>query len=374
MAQLLKKLLYDLRQRTHSAEVLLGTDPQPPLPSIAEQYRLRILGMLSDAQDEIEFLLDGPESPNPDDAHRYFQDYKSLSQLVNMIEWGALPAIRQFSFPDDAVMCLMMERICQEIRYPFPTPFCVAGGYSHYLMSLGMDLILAPSMEPHHLLGLPDLYHELGHIISIFEANILITPFVNEIDQHFTQEIHFAIQSQMPQSHVNDIQILQTYWETWLEEFVADSIATYLLGPAYGWANIRLCINISKNIFESIETHPADDARTRLIELVLNSMGHNTESALIREAWDELVQLDQKPRPEQLDVDFPTNLLAKLADFTIAGCRSLGLQPYEPPNVFPQFHVASLLNQAWTQFTNNPSHYASWEASQIIKLKLEFGV
>ena len=41
------------------------------------------------------------------------------------------------------------------------------------------------------------------------------------------------------------LEALQAIWKEWSIELIADVVATYLTGPAYGWANVRLCMNIS---------------------------------------------------------------------------------------------------------------------------------
>ena len=245
MAVVLKNLLLDLRQRaTHIESSLVKASP-PSLPAIADQYRQRILKLLGKARQQIEDLSSDPDLLDPLYIRDSFRAYKLLCRLVSMIEWGPAAAFRRFSEPDDVIMCLMTERICGEIGYPFPTPLCVAGAYGHYSTYADMDLILAPSSEPFHLLGLSDLYHELGHIISLRAKHLMIEPFLPEIDSYFAAEMRRARQDGRLPAFVRRLEELRALWKEWILEFIADMIAAYLAGPAYGWANVRLCMNIA---------------------------------------------------------------------------------------------------------------------------------
>jgi hypothetical protein len=373
VAELLRNLLYDLRQRAGHIEASLGVAPQAPLPAIAEQYRQRMIALLSRARTQIELLSNDVDLLYPALVRGNFRAYKSLSRLVSMIEWGPVAAIRRFSAPDDVIMCLMTERICHEIGYPFPTPLCVAGAYGHYSTYADMDLILAPSAEPYHLLGLSDLYHELGHIISLRMRHTMIDPFNAEIDLHFAGEIRRARQDGKPPALVRKLEALQAIWKEWSIEFVADVVATYLTGPAYGWANVRLCMNISGVIFESNASHPADEARATMIELVLESLGCDADCAAIRSTWTDFVGLNGRPRPVEFDIDFPRDLLVRLGDFVVAECHATGLRERQPHVGSSSLHLTSLLGEAWTQFANDPGGYAPWEAMQVERLKREIG-
>ena len=328
MAALLKNLLFDLRQRASHIESTLSRTAPASLPLIAEQYRQRMLTLLGRARQQIELLTADPDLLDPLYIRDSFRDYKLLCRLVSMIEWGPVAAFRRFSEPDDVMMCLMTERICQEIGYPFPTPLCVAGAYGHYSTYADMDLILAPSSEPFHLLGLSDLYHELGHIISLRAKQVMIEPFFAEIDSYFAAEARRAQQDGKPQAFVKKLEELRLLWKEWVLEFIADMIAAYLAGPAYGWANVRLCMNIAVDVFEPNASHPADDSRATAIELVLETLGCQSEKSRIEQMWSDFVILTGRTKPGEFDIAFPRQLLERLRGFVVGECHSLGLKPW----------------------------------------------
>jgi hypothetical protein len=374
VAVVLKNLLLDLRQRaTHIESSLVKASP-PSLPAIADQYRQRILKLLGKARQQIEDLSSDPDLLDPLYIRDSFRAYKLLCRLVSMIEWGPAAAFRRFSEPDDVIMCLMTERICGEIGYPFPTPLCVAGAYGHYSTYADMDLILAPSSEPFHLLGLSDLYHELGHIISLRAKNLMIEPFLPEIDSYFAAEVRRARQDGRLPAFVRRLEELRALWKEWILEFIADMIAAYLAGPAYGWANVRLCMNIAVDVFEPNSSHPADDARATAIELVLETIGRRAEGDRIGRMWSDFVALTGRSRPGEFDITFPRGLLERLREFVIGGCRSLGLKAWlpSPPGSGP-VHITSLLGEAWDQFNLDPGGFAAWESARIQELRGQFG-
>ncbi|MHC5537554.1 hypothetical protein ACYOEI_04910 [Singulisphaera rosea] len=372
MAVLLKNLLFDLRQRASHIDSALRRPGTVTLPPIADNYRSRMLRTLDRVRQNIESLSSDPDLLDPMHIRNNFRDYKVLSRFVSAIEWGPLAAIRRFSEPDDVTMSLMTERICQEIGYPFDTPLCVAGSYGHYSTYADMDLILAPSSEPFHLLGLSDLYHELGHIISLRAKRRMIEPFSAVIDVHFDGEVRRATQDGRPPAFIKKLDDLRFSWNEWILEFIADIIAAYLTGPAYGWANVRLCMNIPSDVFEASSSHPADDSRATAIDLVLDTLGCDAERVRIGGMWSDFIALTGRTRPGEFDIIFPRSLLIQLRDFIVNECRILGLSPWTPVNPNPaSIHITKLLSEAWVEFNRDPDNFASWEADRIRELTSE---
>jgi len=373
---LLKQLLQDLKQRCGFLEVTLGgiTGLRPD----AEAYRQRIAAILHAGRVHIERLAADPTLGQAVLRKNHFHQYKRLSELVSAAEWGPVNALKRFRLPDDAFMTSIAGRICKEIGYRWAPPLCVAGGLGHYWVNAGMDLIVTPVCEAAHLLGLTDLYHELGHIVILRESRALQLAFHRTIDQHFADSIRQARQDGKGPAVIDNLKKLQSSWKDWLIEFTADMIAAYVAGPAYGWTNVRLCMNQSSNaIYHASDSHPADAARTLGIELVLRSLGFANEATEIRASWDEFVDLSGSTTPPTFAVEYPRPLLDRLATFVVAGCRTLGLisldqQPTGTSG--SSIHVTKLLHEAWGRFQTDPAGFGAWEGQQVSDLKQEFGL
>lgn len=373
MATLLRNLLFDLGQRaSHLEAELTGIRG---LPQVAESYRRRMTALLRQAGGAIAGLAGDPDLLSAAVVRDNFRIYKRLSECVSALEWGPVTALKRFRSPDDTLMTLMTERLCREIGYPFPPPLCVAGGYTHYFTYADMDLIVAPSAEPFHLLGLSDVYHELGHIIAQRRPAELEGPFHAAIDTHFAAEVKQARQDGKADAFVRKLRQLRRRWKAWLIEFTADMIAAFLTGPAYGWANVRLCMNVAGDVFEPNASHPADDARATAIGLVLYGLGLAAEADAIRRTWSEFLALAGPSRPQEFDIEFPPQLLERLRDFVVRGCGSVGLTGYHlQPASSPCINVTRLLTEAWARFNADPATFATWEAGQVAASRAEMGI
>ena len=371
---MLDRLLIELRQRAAHLEGELQA-AAPGLPAPAEAHRLVMANLLQKARTGIDSLAADPDVLSPALVRDNFRMYKRLAECVNSLEWGPVTALKRFRTPDDALMTRMVERLCQEIKYPFPPPLCVAGGYSYYFTYAHMDLIVGPASEPFHLLGLPDVYHELGHIVTLRKQSEFFAPALNLIEMHFKAEVKRARQDGRPDTFVRTLRRIRSQWAAWLFEFTADVVAAYLTGPAYGWANVRLCSNVAGDVFESGTSHPADDARATLIGIVLDRLGAAADAGEIGKAWADFSRLTGKMRPPDFEVEFPPALLADVVDATMAACRALGLTAFHQHPAAPgRINVTLLLAEAWRQFNAAPSGFGNWEADRVSALRTELGV
>jgi hypothetical protein len=131
-------------------------------------------------------------------------------------------------------------------------------------------------------------------------------------------------------------------------------VATYLVGPAYGWQHVRLCASTSSAAYHPTlgerADHPADEARLRDMVAVLTHMGATETGARITSLWNSYLDASRKSRPQDYEVCYPQTLLESLAKNVIAGCRSLGVRGFDQPAEGPPSHVPALLAEAWDRF------------------------
>lgn len=160
-------------------------------------------------------------------------------------------------------------------------------------------------------------------------------------------------------------ELVAAQWsDSWLLEFVSDMVATYLVGPAFGWQHIRLCSGISQSVYHpavgEAAVHPADEARFRGIIAVLKLIGSAGEGGQAEALWRRYVSATWNRRPADCDACYSQTLLVSHADRVVTGCQSLGLQGFDGRRGRAD-DVIALLDRAWARFLADLQAYSSWE-------------
>jgi len=368
---LLQGLLNDLLQRCN--RLRQEVENISSVPDEISDYRDGIIKHLGEIGLQIRRIQEDPDIGLEDLAKNFLHIYKRLAEQIHAIEGRPVLAILRYS-ERDRLPTLICQKITEEINYPWAPPICVALSSQHYWTDPKINIIMLPAIEPFHLLGLSDLYHELGHIVLFREK--LINLFYPQIDKYYGLEIERVKKENRPPTYSEIIAKAISMWKRyWVLEFAADMIATYLIGPAFGWSNIRLCINLSNDLFasdpEEHHTHPADDARNEAICLMLEKIRIKEDELLkIRGTWKQFIILSGQARPQDYDLYFPQALLIELRDFIYDQCKTIGLISRAHQSLSPsEFKIVSLLNNAWGQFNKSPSTFSEWETNQIYQLK-----
>jgi hypothetical protein len=368
---LLHRLLIDLQRRCSEA-LDIWRKVEPTLEPEAKQYAERIRQrLLERAALHVERLLNDPDLTDPQFARSFYIDYKRVVELIQQIEEGSLLAICRYR-AEDRFASLLVDQIATEIGYPKPAPLCSATSTQYFFAHTGLDLIFVPCAEPYRLLSLSDLYHELAHFLLFRFSAQFLAPVEAAIDVYFDQAVKDARQKGWVQSLIDELEAHRKSWKRdWRIEFGADMVAAYCAGPAYGWANVRLCSNVSADLFAGASTHPADAARASGIEIVLRRINCVNDAAEIDTEWKELVALTSQAKPQGFDLTYPQALLEKLADCIVAACQTVGLKPYDQSAV-SGVNVTGLLNQAWREFRSKANGFTAWEQNAISQLKTAF--
>ncbi len=116
----------------------------------------------------------------------------------------------------------------------------------------------------------------------------------------------------------------------WIMEFTCDLIATYLVGPAFAWTNLKLTtLSSGKNrVYQATPSHPSDEARMRGVFYMLNKMGHKAEVIEIKDSWDQFLKTTNNIIPNNYNYIFPQPLIEELADCVFIGCKDIDLIIY----------------------------------------------
>jgi len=238
------------------------------------------------------------------------------------------------------------------------------------------EIIALPSGEEHSLLNLPDMYHEIGHLLhSMFQGKSCEISG-EAIDKHFERELVRVVDDGFPQFY-NAVEEAKYLWQaSWIEEFTCDLVGTYMTGAAYAWTNLKLLStgHGSTKIFEYSQSHPADEARMRIIILMLEKLGLTSAKKTVQEAWDLFLKDTVVFMPNDFSLLFPQHLLEQIVDEFFTFYQNADLASYSELTKAGNGSIAQLLNDAWHNAQTDPLDYFSYETNAINSLRKEFGL
>lgn len=209
----------------------------------------------------------------------------------------------------------------------------------------------------------------MGHLIYNQYENYLKGSIANDINTYYVDASKRIFYEQKPVSLIEFYREKNTWWITsWVMEFACDFIATYLVGPAYAWTNLKLTtLSSGKNrIYQDSASHPSDEARMKGIFYMLRKMGHAREETQILTDWNKFLAATANPIPPNYSSIFPQPIITQLAEFVYDGCKAIGLTVYSEQTSKFSSTITRILNDAWTKVLSTPVDYKQWE-SQIIK-------
>lgn len=228
------------------------------------------------------------------------------------------------------------------------------------------DIIFLPMGEEESLLNLPDMYHEIGHLLyTMFEAKSSENSAM-EIDRYF-----MGIKHQNKEIEIKKNNFL--WRKKWIEEFTCDMTATYMVGSAYAWTYLKLLSNELGNtdIYRHSSTHPCDEARMRIIILMMDKLGLNEEKRQFESIWNSFLETSVKPKNH--DFIYPPYIFKLMVDEFFEFYQNADLASvFELKNSTNS--ISKILNNAWN-ITRDPSiDYLDFEKQQIRNLKLKYSL
>jgi hypothetical protein len=307
---------------------------------------------------------------------QFYPAYQNLTRLMYERETLELPFILHFEEGSRRATRLC-EELLANISWPYE-PILVGTMSSQYYWTLPYWRIVAtPSNEEKRLLGLGDLCHELGHTAYTIDDRKLVDDFPIALGKH--------LRGNLDSPHIPDgkdandylTEVFYRWQESWLQEFVCDLIACYLVGPAFLRQHARLRAMAQPNapIFniKTNSSHPADHARATACLLQLRKLGFDAQADRLEEVWGELVTSSGEDPMGLYHLLYPEALLELLAESVINGCASIGLRPYDP-DADPTTDIPRLVNEAWARLEAAPGEYREWEEGALGGLWQAWGV
>ena len=253
-----------------------------------------------------------------------------------------------------------------------PLVTTISNSENYYWALPSYDIIAVPTGEEQSLLNLPDLYHEMGHLIYNQYAQFLKGGIEKSLSKYYNSEIQRVVTEQRAAWLITFFREKLNYWiESWVMEFTCDLIAVYLVGPAYAWTNLKLTTLSSgkDQIFIDCPTHPSDEARMRAIFFLLEKMGHVDELSEIKESWQAFLDATANAVPSNYQSIFPQEFIEELAENVYNGCKSIDLKNHKEQIETYGNPISKILNDAWKQLFDNPAAFHQWEKDQIAIIK-----
>lgn len=364
---LLKGLGFDLKERCLAIQRVLESKK---LDSEIQDYVKEIYARTGEIHQEINALLSDPDLGNVKLLSNQFFAFSRLTEGLSQIEWNPLPAITRYNDTDRYLhsLCALLAR---QVRYPLQIPL-VSGFSSNYYGAIpSYHLIKVPATEHLFLLGLPDLCHELGHILFSNYTSTFLGNFFSDLSSYIRSEKQRRISEGAPPHYQVLYDRLETEWkDCWTTEFACDMIATFVVGPAFGRTHLRLCCGLDPDVFRpgfgESSTHPSGESRTRAIVAMLKRIGLDEGSKVIQDQWLKYLSTIGSKKALEYDHCYPQRLIDSLTREVHNACVKLGLVSYKDQGTTSDDNnLPNLLNEAWSVVQADPQGYAEWESGQV---------
>lgn len=337
---------------------------------LRENFLIKTIELLNELSIEIQHVINSGDLELDFIVNNNLIRYNRFNQSFQAIELFRYRVIEKYGTPE-RYFNKKIERIYDEIdnlQLP-PIITTISNSEEYYWAHPLYEIIAVPSGEEKNLLNLPDLYHEVGHLIFKQYSVSLVGNVINKISDHFAAQRQLALDQNKPGKLIDLLKEIEGNWKNgWIEEFTCDIIGTYLVGPAYAWTNLKLTTNSTyfNAVYSPSVSHPSDDSRNKAILKTLNLLGYEHEEIKVFEkSWKDFQNHISDDYPEYYDYYFPEALIEILVQNVVQGCRDIALRSHL--NQIEKFDrpISQILNEAWFIARNKPKEFSDWERQTI---------
>lgn len=304
-------------------------------------------------------------------------EYQDLIRSVAIVEQGAIPFLLRYNEKDHQCTQLVKAIGCN-IGYPTELlPLATATSDQYYWTLPELQIVGMPAGDIEGVLGWPDLIHELIHPLLLAWPNF-VTGFTPAVQAYYQAQRDLLADIGGNEGNNKWLAIGQMKWSdkrsgTWRVELACDLLATYFVGPSYGWQHIRLSVNHGRDPYtpspgETIteNQHPADQARLDGIIAMLDILGLNNEAEAINQRWLDMLDVSFYGQPPQgYDLYYPPQLIYDLAQTVFDSAQQQGLIPFTGQQKGSHLNVIKMIDRAWQTFNQAPDEYPTWERRMI---------
>lgn len=304
--------------------------------------------------------------------------FNSVHRTFKAIHSYRYLAIKNYKEPEIFFYQVITQIYAEHRINALPPIVSTISNHDYYYWAVPyFEIIALPSGEEHSLLNLPDMYHEIGHLLHSMFAGKSCETSEMMIDKYFAKEIA-KVQGNGTSAHFQEkLEEAKYLWEaSWLEEFTCDLVGTYMTGAAYAWTNLKLLStgHGSTKIFEYSQSHPADEARMRIIILMLEKLGLIVDKNRVEAAWKVFLKDTKVFKPKAYPVLYPQKILQKIVDEFFVFYQNADLASHPELINKNETSISYLLNDAWSNAQGNPAEYFTYETNAINGLKINYGI
>lgn len=242
----------------------------------------------------------------------YVREYHRLSRDLSVIEEQFVGHVVRFHDPD-LHLTRTAAKLWAELNLPGDPPVVVGSTSNYYNTFPTLNIAFTPFSASSSFLTIPDLLHEFGHLLHRRYLPLFGSRTAAAINAYRDQLRAKFQQIRQPVNASLVVNIEGIWKKRWAEEVACDSLAVLVLGSAYAWCNLLLCIkNAAVTEFGS---HPADMSRTEHLLRVLRRQGFDDDANQIRIVWEAyLKNISTAKPPHYADFHSDELFLAVLED------------------------------------------------------------
>jgi hypothetical protein len=372
MIAFIKGLYHDLDCRVQRMITLLSSKQFHP--DIQKAFVPKTIEYLEELEALLQAKISGVDLDIDILANNNLYEFNELNELFQTIELYRFEVITNYDNPE-IYFNKKIARIYSEIRHLSIPPIIttISNSETYYWAHPVFEIIALPYGEENNLLNLPDLYHEIGHLICKQYPNIVEAKFSPVLKAYFEAEIDRSYDEKTHHHYVPFFQSKQKRWEEfWIEEFTCDMIATYLCGPAFAWANMKMSAlsNGSNAIFIDSPSHPSDESRMRAVFFMLTKINYNKECEEIKESWEQFLTHTNNPKHPDYKFIFPDALLEDLTNIVFDYCKGIDLSSYDEQIAEHLNPISKTVNDAWQNLFDNPAEFERLQREMIEAIKV----
>jgi hypothetical protein len=376
----LQSLTTSLEDRCAAIEAMVAGSSQREI----EHQRAQSLRAVETVRPRLDALQRALRTADTASAAPALRTYRVLSDVLRGAESIAMPTMERFG-PQDQRVTGLLRGLLADAGWTEWVPAVLTWSTSYFYTFDGWRVVGVRADEQRRLLRIPDLCHEFGHCL-IAARDAELTAILDLDMAHWSS--HAAQAAQAGKSVPDAVYAL---WSShWRVEFTCDAIGTYLTGPSYAHQHLALSASMPFDPYGHAPSHPADEARSRVIAETLRRIGLQRDAADFERRWSELRRALEQPvfmggamhqahKPDDFEDHYPTDpttgrpFVARVAELSVAGLGKLGLEPFDAGGG-PSSSVAALVAEAWSVFLRDPGSYSAWESDQIGQLYARLGI
>lgn len=365
MINFIKALYADLLQRI--VIVINEIENNKYHDDIKDNFIKETLNQFLILKEELQAAFDSGELEFDDFRSNNIIKYNNTHSKFKAIHSYRYLVIKNYSDPE-IFFYQVITKIYKEHRITANPPIIsTISNHNYYYWAVPyFEIIALPTGEENSLLNLPDLYHEIGHLLHRMFNGKSCEMSGKAVDKYFKKKKF--------KTYFPNLFSIKSYWQNaWLEEFTCDLIGTYMTGVAYAWTNLKL-ISVghgSTKIYEYYESHPSDEARMRIILMMLEKLGLEKEKETIDGVWSSFLEDSQMYRPDHYEFLYPDEILKQMVEEFFDFYQNADLASYPELYNSQESPIAQILNEAWTMAKSDPTQFFSYESNRIKALKME---